>query len=58
LVSIPNSIRVIKSGTIGWAGNVACLGERRGAYTILVGKIEAKRLLGRPRHRLDDNVKN
>jgi hypothetical protein len=33
---------VIKSGTIGWAGNVACLGERRGAYRISVGKTEAK----------------
>ena len=36
---------------------MACLGERRGAYRILVGKTEINTLLGRPRHRWDDNVK-
>jgi hypothetical protein len=32
-------------------------GERRGAYRVLVGKPEIKRLLGRPRHRGEDNIK-
>jgi len=32
------------------------MGERKGAYKILVGKPERKRLLGRPRLRYDDNI--
>jgi hypothetical protein len=31
-----------------WAAHVACLGEMKNAYKILVGKHERKRLLGRP----------
>jgi hypothetical protein len=37
--------------------HVACLGERRGVYKVLVGKPEGKRPLGRPRRRWEDNVK-
>jgi hypothetical protein len=33
------------------------MGERRGAYTALVGKPEGRRPLGRPRHRWEDNIK-
>ena len=33
------------------------MGERRGAYRVLVGKPEGKRPLGRPRHRWKDNIK-
>jgi len=33
------------------------MGERKGAYTILVGKLEGKRQLGRPRRRWEDNIK-
>ena len=40
-----------------WAGHVARMGERRGAYRVLVGKPEGKRPLGRPRHRWEDNIK-
>jgi len=29
----------------------------KGAYGVLVGKPEVKRPLGRPRHRLEDNIK-
>jgi hypothetical protein len=32
-------------------------GEMRNAYTILVGKPEGKRPLGRPRHRWVGNIK-
>jgi len=39
-----------------WAGYVACMGERRGAYRILVGKPEGNRQLGRPRLRWMDNI--
>jgi hypothetical protein len=30
------------------------MGEGRGVYRVLVGKLEGKRPLGRPRHRWDD----
>jgi hypothetical protein len=33
------------------------MGERRGVYRILVGKLEGKRPLGRPRHSWEDNIK-
>jgi hypothetical protein len=32
-------------------------GEGRGVYRVLVGKPEGKRLLGRSRHRQEDNIK-
>jgi hypothetical protein len=57
LYSSPNIIRVIKSRRLSWAGHVACMGERRGAYRPLVGKPEGRRPLGRPRHRWEDNIK-
>jgi len=33
------------------------MGERRGVYSVLVGKPEGKSSLGRPRHRWDNNIK-
>ena len=36
-------------------GHITRLGERRGAYTVLVGKSEGEISLGRPRHRQEDN---
>jgi hypothetical protein len=33
------------------------MGEDRGVHRVLVGKPEGKRLLGRPRHRWEDNIK-
>jgi hypothetical protein len=53
----PNTVRVIKSRRMKWAGHVACMGEGRGVYRVLVGRTERKRLLGRPRHRWEDNIK-
>ena len=38
-------------------GQVACNGKRRGAYRVLDGKPEGKRLLRRPRHIWKDNIK-
>ena len=40
LYSSPNKVQVIKSRRLRWAGHVACMGERRGAYRVLVGKPE------------------
>jgi hypothetical protein len=57
LNSSPNITRVIKSRRMRWAGHVACIGEERGAYRILVGRPEGRRPLGRPRRRWEDNIK-
>jgi hypothetical protein len=57
LCSSPNIIRMIKSRRLRWAGHVARMGERRGAYRALVGKREGRRPLGRPRRRWEDNIK-
>jgi hypothetical protein len=51
MYSSPTIVRVIKSGRMRWAGNVARMGERRGIYRVLVGKPEGKRPLGKPRRR-------
>ena len=48
---------VVKSRRMRWAWHVARMGERRGVNRVLVGKPEGKRLLGRPRHRWEDNIK-
>ena len=57
LYSSPNIVRVIKSRRMRWAGHVACMGEERGMYRVLVEKLEGKRPLRRPRHRWVDNIK-
>jgi hypothetical protein len=51
LYSSPNFIRVIKSRRMGWAGQVARIVAKRGAYRILVGRPEGRRPLVRPRRR-------
>jgi len=38
-------------------GACSACGERRGVYRVLVGKLEGKRPLGRPRHRWENNIK-
>jgi len=40
-----------------WVGYVACVGEGRGMYSVLVGKPEGRRPFGRPRRRWEDNIK-
>jgi len=40
-----------------WAGHVARMGEDRGMHRVLMGKLEGKRPLGRPRRRWEDNIK-
>jgi hypothetical protein len=53
----PNIVQVIKSRRMRWAGHVARMGEERGVYTVLVGKHEGQRPLGRPRRRWEDNIR-
>jgi hypothetical protein len=57
LCCAPNIFGVIKSRKIRLAGHVARMGERRGAYRVLVGKLESKRQLGKPRPRYKDSIK-
>jgi len=40
-----------------WAGHVARMGERRGVYSVLVGKPEGKSPVGRPRRKWKDYIK-
>jgi len=47
---------VIKSRRIRWAGHAARIGEKIGAYRVLVGKPEGKRPLGRPMRKWEDNI--
>jgi hypothetical protein len=51
LYSSRDIIRQVKSRRMRWAGHVARMGEDIRVYTILVGKPEGKRPLGRPRRR-------
>ena len=57
LYSSPNTVWVIKSRRMRWAGHVACVEEGRGVHNVLVGKPEGKRPLGRQRRRWEDNIK-
>jgi hypothetical protein len=40
-----------------WAGHVACMGEERKVYKVLVGKPKGKRPLGRMRCRWEDGIR-
>jgi hypothetical protein len=57
LYSSQNVIRVIKSRRMRWAGHVAHIGEKRGAYRNLVWRPEERRPLGRQRRKWEDNIK-
>ena len=48
LYSSPNVVQVIKSRRTKWAGHVACMGERRGIYMVLVRNQKGKNHLEEP----------
>jgi hypothetical protein len=54
LYSLINIIRIIKSRRTRWVGHVALMGEKRNTCRTLMGKLEEKRPLGRPRRRWVD----
>jgi len=53
----PNFNLVIKSRRMSWVGHVECMGDRRGAYRVLVGRLDRKRPLVRSRSRWEKNIK-
>jgi transcription termination factor 2 len=57
LYSSPSIIRIIMSRRMRWAGHMARMGEKRNVYTLLVGKPEGKKPLGRPIRWCIDNIK-
>jgi hypothetical protein len=57
LYCLPNIVLVIKWRRMRWTGHVAGMGEERGVYRVLVGKLEGKRTLGRPERRWVDNIR-
>jgi hypothetical protein len=57
LYSSRNIATVIKKRRMRWTGHVARMGERRGVYRVLVGRLEGKTSLGRPSRRWEDNIK-
>ena len=57
LYSSLNTTTVIKSRSTRWAGYVDSMGEKRGAYRVLLRKSEGKRPLGRHTRRWEDNIK-
>jgi len=57
LYGSPNTVNVIKSRRMRWAGTVSWMGEMRNA-NIFVEKPEGKRPLVRPRHRREYNIEN
>ena len=52
-----NTIRVIKSGRLRWAGHVARMKEVMSAFKVLIGKPTRKKPLWRPRRRWEDNIR-
>ena len=57
LYTSPDVILVIKSKRMRRVGHVVRMGERKGAYTVLVGKPKGKRPLGGSKRRWEDNIK-
>ena len=53
----PSIVRVIKSRRMRWAGHVARMGEEKVVYRVLLGKLEGRRPLRRPRRRWVDNIR-
>jgi hypothetical protein len=57
LNTLPNDIRLMKSRRMRLTGHGASMREKRHAYKILVGKPGGRRPFGRPKYRLENNIK-
>jgi hypothetical protein len=51
LYSSPSILKIVKLRGMRWVGQVAQMGENRTVCRLLVGNLERKMPLGRPRHR-------
>jgi hypothetical protein len=52
----PNIFLVIKLRRMRWTEHVARMGDRRGAYRALVGRLDGKRSFGRSRYRWEHKI--
>jgi hypothetical protein len=50
-------IKKLNSRKVRWAVRVACMGEKRNAYKVLMGNSGGKRPRGKPRHKWEDIIK-
>jgi hypothetical protein len=57
LYSSPNALRVVISRRFRRTGHIVCMGKRKCAYRVLVGKCEGIRPRGWPRRRWEDSIK-
>jgi hypothetical protein len=57
LKSSQHIFRVIKLRRMRCVGHVARIGESRDAYRFLMGTLEGRRPIERPRRRWEDNIK-
>jgi hypothetical protein len=57
LYSLSDIVSVRKLISIKWVEHVACMGESKNAYTVLVRISEDKRVLGKARHRWVVSIK-
>jgi hypothetical protein len=57
LYSLPAIIIIIKLRRIRWTAYVECMGVKMNEHSVSMRKPEGRRPLGRPRRRLDDNIK-
>jgi hypothetical protein len=47
----------MKSRRMGWVGHIARMGDRKGVYSVSVGRPEGNGPLVRPIRRREDNIK-
>ena len=57
MICAPRYILFGSSSPEGWAGHVARIRDRRGAYRVVIGRPNGKGPLGRPRSRQKGNIK-
>jgi hypothetical protein len=57
LYCLPNTTTIISSKRITSAGKVARTKAKRNTYTVLVGKPQGKKPMGRTIHRRNDNIR-
>ena len=52
-----HSERIVITSAMRWLGKVGRMGDTGGAYMVLVGKLDGKGPLGRPRRRGENDTK-